>query len=173
MSPPSALSRWSTRLDIAEQLLLGLLAAAMVGIATTQVILRNTGGHSLTWADPFLGTAMLWITILGALAATGRRKHIAIDLISHFLPSTGQHWLHALTDILGACISGWLCAASFRYIQLIREMGGTDFADIPKWVVHFILPVGFALMSFRFLWHTGMALVSAVSVPSTPPPTVS
>ena len=68
MSVPGRIPRWLARIELAEQVLLGLLVGAMVVLAALQILLRNAWGRGIAWADPFLGSAMLWITLLGALA---------------------------------------------------------------------------------------------------------
>lgn len=134
----------------AEEAVLGALLAAMVILAALQIVLRNGFGTGIRWADPFLGSAMLWLTMLGALAATGRRKHIAIDLVSHLLPAPARRWTAALTGAFSAAVCAGLCAASIRFVKLQAEMGGEALPGVPEWAVHLILPAGFALMALRF-----------------------
>jgi TRAP-type C4-dicarboxylate transport system permease small subunit len=119
-------------------------------LAALQILLRNVWGRGIAWADPFLGSAMLWITLLGALAATGRRKHIAMDLLPNFVPARARRVFLILTDFAGAVVCAGLCAAAVRYAGLQKEMGGLAFGRVPQWVVLLILPVGFGLMSLRF-----------------------
>ncbi|MFO1531361.1 MAG: TRAP transporter small permease [Kiritimatiellia bacterium] len=122
----------------------------MVVLAALQILLRNAWGRGITWADPFLGSAMLWITLLGALAATGRRKHISIDLVSNFTPAGARRVFRIITDLAAAAVCGWLAAAAVRYVGFQRDMGDEAFAGIRQWVVLLILPAGFGLMSLRF-----------------------
>jgi C4-dicarboxylate transporter DctQ subunit len=150
MSAPGRIARWLARIELAEQVLLGLLVGAMVVLAALQILLRNAWGRGITWADPFLGSAMLWITLLGALAATGRRKHIAIDLVSNFVPAGARRVFQIITDLAAAVVCGFLAAAAVRYVGFQREMGDEAFAGIRQWVVLLILPAGFGLMSLRF-----------------------
>lgn len=150
MSAPGRITRWLARIELAEQVLLALLVGAMVVLAALQILLRNVWGRGISWTDPFLGSAMLWITLLGALAATGRRKHIAIDLVSNFVPAGARRVFQIITDLAAAVVCGFLAAAAVRYVGFQREMGDEAFAGIRQWVVLIILPAGFGLMSLRF-----------------------
>ncbi|MBU1693255.1 MAG: TRAP transporter small permease subunit, partial [Verrucomicrobia bacterium] len=65
---------------------LALLVSGMVLLAAAQILLRNFFQTGFLWAEPLLGMGLLWLTMLGALAATGARRHIVIDLVGHFCP---------------------------------------------------------------------------------------
>lgn len=133
-----------------EEAVLGSLVAAMVFLAALQIVLRNGFRTGLSWAEPFLGYAMLWLTMLGALAATGRHKHITVDLVSHLAPPRARRILRVLTDVLAGFVCVGLCAASVRFVQFQREAANTAFLGIPEWRLYLVLPAGFALMALRF-----------------------
>ena len=151
MSVSQRLRRAAALLTGVEQAVLGALLAAMVILAALQILLRNCFATGLAWVDPFLGAAMLWLTMLGALAATGQRKHITVDLLSHLLPAQPRRIATALTDLFAATVCACLGIASARYVLIQRDMGGTAFLGIPGWIPQLIMPVGFALMVARFL----------------------
>jgi C4-dicarboxylate transporter DctQ subunit len=134
-----------------EEVVLGALLAAMVLLAALQIVLRNAFKTGLSWAEPFLGFAMLWLTLLGALAATGRHKHITVDLVSHWAPPLARRVLRALTDAFAGAVCVGLCAASVRFVQLQRELGSASASlGIAEWKLYVVLPAGFALMALRF-----------------------
>ena len=51
-------------------LLVGLLVA-MIGIAVTQIVMRNGFDSGFLWADSLLRVLVLWIGMIGALVAVG------------------------------------------------------------------------------------------------------
>ena len=47
-----------------------LLLLVMILLATTQILLRDLLETGLSWADPVLRLLVLWLALLGAMAAT-------------------------------------------------------------------------------------------------------
>ena len=58
-----------------------MLFTAILGLSTTQIVLRNFFASGLFWADELVRLLVLWLAVAGALAATRDRRHIAIELI--------------------------------------------------------------------------------------------
>jgi TRAP-type C4-dicarboxylate transport system permease small subunit len=79
--------------DRIERLVLALLVTGMVGLAAVQIVLRNVWHTGLNWAEPLLGMALLWLTMLGALAAAGLGRHLSIDLAEALLPRRASVWV--------------------------------------------------------------------------------
>ena len=51
---------------------------------------------------------LLWLTMLGALAATGDRRHIVIDLVGHFCPPRFRAAAARVTALFAAVVCGLL-----------------------------------------------------------------
>jgi len=157
--------------DVVERAALAILVLGMVAVAATQIVLRNFFKTGFHWADPLLGTSVLWITVLGALAATGAVKHIKIDLVSHFLPRRLKLLATALSNLFGAVVCGFLVYSAARYVGFQKEMGDDILPNLPVWAAYTILPVGFALIAGRFLLDALLATVRAFSAhPPDPEP---
>ena len=134
----------------------------MVILTFIQVCLRGlyTHGHAqwanvlmghLDWTEPFVRLLVLWLTFLGASLLTGENKHIKIDLFSTLLPSK---WLPArefILSIVCVLICGIMIFVCAGYVKIEIQFGGTMFLDLPNWIGGLILPLGFALIFFRFL----------------------
>ena len=111
----------------------------------------NTVMGYLDWSEPFVRLLVLWLTFLGASLITKEKKHIKIDLFSALLPSK---WLPArefLLSVVCVLISAIMLKVSIDYINLEIEFGGSTFLALPNWIGQLILPLGFALILFRFL----------------------
>lgn len=166
------LQRAAAAWDVVEQAALGILVLGMVAIAATQIVLRNFFETGLRWADPVLGVSVLWITMMGALAATGAVKHIKIDLVSQVLPRRWKLGAIALTNLFGAVVCGFLVYSAARYVGFQKEMGDNVLPNLPVWVAYMILPVGFLLIAGRFLLDALLAAVRAFSA-NPPDPDVT
>ena len=139
--------RWVDRL---ERLVLAGLVMGMVGLSAVQILLRNVWHTGLNWAEPLLGMALLWLTMLGALAAAGLGRHLSIDLAAALLPRRAAVWAGRVTSVFAAVVCGLLAWAAGRYLGFQREMDATDLLGWPIWKYYGIIPVAFWLMVFRF-----------------------
>lgn len=134
-----------------EDALLASLLTGMILLAFVQIALRNLADLSFSWADPLLRVAVLWLALLGAIAATRDDNHIRIDLLSRFLPAAFGRPLKRLGDLFSALVCGLIAWHALLFVRMEREMGAVAFNDIPSWLLELILPLGFALMALRFL----------------------
>ncbi|OQW98029.1 MAG: hypothetical protein BWK77_00205 [Verrucomicrobia bacterium A1] len=167
MPPEGALHRCVTAWDAAERALLGGLAAGMVILAALQIVLRTFFRTGIPWIEPLLGIGLLWLTMLGALAATGQLKHISMDLVSHLLPRRPRAGVAAAVQVFAAIVCGRLAWAAYEFIQLQRETETSSLLGAPVWVYTWVVPVAFGLLALRFLLHAGLAAAEAAR--KTPP----
>ncbi len=134
-----------------ERVLLTVLLSAMVALGLLQVLLRNLFQTGWPWAEPLLGIGLLWLTMLGALAATGSGRHIALDALSHALPLKARAVLARVNSVLAAAVCGALTVAAWRYVSFQRELMDGVLLGLPRWSYTLVLPVAFGLMALRFL----------------------
>ena len=141
--------------------MLGVLVLGILVLSATQIVLRNFFQTGIPWIEPLLGAVVLWIAMLGALAATGLRKHIAIDLVSHIFPKRLRWATAVLTDLFAACVCGILGHAGLRYVAIQRELGEALLPGIPRWTIYVIMPVTFLLIATRFVIHAWISTRNA------------
>ncbi len=133
------------------------LAAAMVILALLQIALRAIWGTGWPWIEPVLGILLLWTALAGAVAATGQRRHIAMDLLSHLLPSRAATALRVPANLVAAVLCGALTVAALRFIRLQSETETGRLFGWPVWWASIAIPAALALMSLRFLVHAALA----------------
>jgi TRAP-type C4-dicarboxylate transport system permease small subunit len=151
LTAPPVAPRLLRAIRVFERGLLTVLLSLMVALALLQIFLRNVFKTGWPWADPLLGVSLLWLTMLGALAATGSGRHISLDALSHALPVTARGVLVRVNAGLAAILCAALTGASWQYTAVLSEMGGGVLLGLPEWSYELILPVGFGLMTLRFL----------------------
>jgi len=134
-----------------EDALLVLILSTMVVLAGGQILLRNLLDVGLVWADPLLRVLVLWVGLVGAIAAARADRHIAIDLLSRLLPARVRRLTRMLTDACTAAVCGLLAWHAARFVAVEYESGAIAFAAVPAWVCELILPVGFAVIGLRYL----------------------
>ncbi len=145
------LNRLVTRLRQLEDLLLALLLTAMILLATSQILLRNLWDYGLSWGDPTLRLMVLWVTLLGAMAATRDNNHIRIDLLTRYLPDTAGRIARRLTDGFTALVCALLAWHAARFVGFEYQDGNRFLDLLPIWPFQLVMPIGFAIIALRLL----------------------
>lgn len=133
-----------------ESTLLAACLFLMIGFAVLQIGLRNLVGTSWFWIDPANRLLVLWLALLGALVATRRGEHIAIDALRHYVSGGWGRFVERLASAFAALLTGLMAWHSVRFVRDEYLFGTTTFAELPAWPFELIMPVGFALMALRF-----------------------
>lgn len=141
-----------------ENLALGLLLLGMIGLATTQIVLREFGLGTLASADEAVRLMVLWIAMIAGIAAAREDRHITINVLSRFmgprLRAASSAFIHLFTALV--CIA--LAWFGWRMVQLAAEGGDTLLGGAAAWPLQAIIPVAFLLMGWRYLLWTGRQL---------------
>lgn len=138
--------------------------SCMVIFTFIQVCLRGLYTHgrfqwansmmgSLDWSEALVRLLVLWLTFLGASLVTREEKHIKIDLFSSLLPAKLLPLRAFILSVFSALICSVMLKVSVDYIKMEMEFSGTIFANFPAWIGELIIPAGFALILFRFLFR--------------------
>lgn len=142
------LLRW---LGTAEDVLLVILLALMIGLAAWQIIARNILDTAVIWGDPLLRTLVLWVGFLGAVAAARDDRQINVDVVSRFTDEPWTSRIRVLTDLFTAAVSGFLAWQAVRFVGDALTYKEIAFAAVPLWATAAVLPLAFALLSARYI----------------------
>ncbi|ALP53060.1 C4-dicarboxylate ABC transporter permease [Candidatus Tenderia electrophaga] len=142
-------------IHLLEDGLLIVTLGTMILLALSQIILRNLFDTGIEWTDPLLRVLVLWLGLLGAIAATRQNRHITIDVVSRLLPLNGQRITSVISNLFSAAVCAVISYYAARFVMMEYEDGLTAFADVPAWLCESIIPLGFGLMALRFLINTG------------------
>lgn len=129
---------------------LTILFLALVVLGLAQIGMRNLAGTALPWADGAMRAIVLWLAMLGGVVATGRLRHIRIDLIEQWLPETALLWLRRTVFLATALVCLALTWTSLGIVALEYEFRAIAFLNVPTWLVQTIVPIGFGIMAARF-----------------------
>ena len=156
------LQKFAAVLNALETGVLCLLMGGMIVLSLLQIAVRKLPWlehllGNLAWSSDCLNGMLLWLAMLGALAATKARKHIQIDLGSHLFNDRVKGLLAAVTQCFAAAIAGLLAFAAGRYVWEVRSGQGEAFLGVPEWIVFTIMPVALGLMTIRFLVQARLA----------------
>ncbi|MGB5625734.1 MAG: TRAP transporter small permease [Woeseiaceae bacterium] len=127
------------------------LLSAMMLLAVGQIVLREVFNTGFVWADELIKLMVLWLAMVGSIAAARENRHIRIDALSHVLPKLAVELTRVLVDVFAAIICGVVAWHAWRYLQVEIEYQDTVLVNIPAWIAHSVLPAAFLLVSFRFV----------------------
>lgn len=146
--------RW---LEHLEEWLIAFLMAGMTLVTFMQVVARYVFNYSFVWALELTGVMFAWLIFVGMSYGVRVGAHIGIDAAVRLLkPGTARivAIVAAALCIVYALIVGW---GGFQYVRKMYDVG-ILMQDMPiqQWIPRIILPLGFALLAFRFaqvLWR--------------------
>ncbi|MEE4162900.1 MAG: TRAP transporter small permease [Woeseiaceae bacterium] len=144
---------------LAENVALVTLLSTMMLLAVGQIVLREVFDTGVIWTDELVKLIVLWLAMVGSIAAARENRHIRIDLLSHLLPPRGIAVIRIVVDLFAAAVSAVIAWHAYRYLQIEIEFEDTVLVDVPAWIAHVIIPLAFGLISYRFAVGAGRVAV--------------
>ena len=127
------------------------MLSSMIVLAVAQIFLREVFNTGVIWADELLKLMVLWLAMIGSIAACRDNRHIRIDVLSHVLPDWLVKVSRVLVDLFAAMVCAVIAWQAWRYLQLEIEFEDQVLVDTPAWIAHIVVPIAFALVSYRFV----------------------
>jgi tripartite ATP-independent transporter DctM subunit len=134
----TALERWA----------LVLIVLTMVLLPTLEAVVRRFTGSGVPGAAVYTQHLTLWVGFIGALLATATGHHLALSTVD-LLPERLRIWARAFGSAVTTLVCGILAYASLDMLLADRARVDTLAGGVPEWWFEIIMPVGFAIMSFR------------------------
>jgi C4-dicarboxylate transporter DctQ subunit len=141
--------RWLDRLE--EWIIAGMLTAMTV-LTFVQVVLRYVFDTGFTWALELTGLFFAVMIFVGISYGIRVGAHIGVDAIVRLL-SRGPRRIISIGVVLACLVyAGLVIFGSLEYVSKMKVVG-VELEDlaIPVWMARSILPIGYALLTFRLL----------------------
>jgi len=140
--------RWIERL---EEALLALLLAVMVSITFMQVIARYIFNYSFVWALEVTTVLFAWLIFIGMSYGVRMGSHIGVDALVKSLGPTASRVVGAIAAVLCIVYALSITIGGYQYVRKMYDVG-ILMQDVPieQWIPRLVLPLGFALLAFRF-----------------------
>lgn len=133
-APPCAAAPWRGGIrsavqfcdDALETLCVGLLIGT-VAVVVLQVFCRYVLNNALSWPEELSRWAFVWLIFVGMAVGVRRQSHMAIDLVSGYLPAGARPALGFLqqsavaTTSVAMAVHGWALASRASYISPAME----------------------------------------------------
>jgi len=152
--------------EVLEDGFLCVLLIAMLALTCLQIVLRQFFSEGFLWAEPLLRYLVLWGGLFGAVVATRKGKHIAIDVASYLLPDTIKSWLRLAIDIFSVAVAAVLSWAAINFVRNEALLGGQELLSIPSWCWTLIFPVAFSLIFLHCIVALVQNIMKLASSPS-------
>jgi len=144
---------WDDRVALYEDLLAGLLMAAMAFVPVIEIVLRKISGSGLVWSAGFLQHIVVWVAWVGGITASREGVHLSLSSQDS---AEGGFWrlVGGVKDISSTAVNMAFAVASASFLVLGFAPGET-IGRIPTRLILIILPLGYLSMSLRALWRPG------------------
>jgi TRAP-type C4-dicarboxylate transport system permease small subunit len=133
-----------------EDAVLVVVLTGMIVLASSQIVMRNLFDFGFIWSDELLRLMVLWIAVGGAVAASRDNKHISIDVLGRFLPGRLAKAANTVIYLFTAIICGLVTSFSYAFVKMSHEFGDVLLGQVPAWMLQAVLPLGFALITWRY-----------------------
>lgn len=138
---------------LAENTALVVLLGTMIVVAVFQIVNRQLLGSmfAIPWADELVRFIVLWLAMVGSIAACRDNKHIRIDAITHVLSGVVVALIKIVVDIFAAAVCAMIGWQALRLVREEMSWGDYVIGDVPLWLAHAIVPLAFFLITYQFL----------------------
>ena len=134
---------------ILEKTLISIRGIMVINVLW-QVFSRYILKSPSSWTDELARFLLIWLGLLGAAYATGKKMHLAIDLLPMSLEGKKADRLNVVIQIivlLFALFAMVLGGMRLVYITLILEQTSAAMS-VPLWIVYLVIPISGILIVY-------------------------
>ncbi len=156
-----------------EEGLLALFLATMTFLTAFQVLLRYVFNSGLIWSLEATTYSFAWLVLLGMAYGVRTRCHIAVDLLVGRLSGRPHRLATFVALFICVAYSVLMFYGGLVFVLRLIELGN-EARDLPvaRWILTFMLPLGFALLTLRFLelgWSFARGSIERLGFGGNPP----
>ena len=142
-----------------------VLLATFVCLLFTQIIAREVFGFSFSWIEELSTYMFVWFVYLGASYAAKMGAHNRVTFQFKFLPKRAVDIIEGIADLFWIFFNVYFLYLAYDFVfnKMNKFWKSQTLGIEMKWV-YIILPIAFALMTFRVLQVNYLRLVKGVDV---------
>lgn len=141
-------------MDSVLKAVLAVLMAVMVVDVLWGVFTRYVMGAQSPWTEELARFLLIWIGILGAAFASGKRMHLAIDILPTYLEGSRKRLLeNGINIIILLFAVAVLLVGGSRLVFITSKLGQVSTSlDLPLAVVYSIVPIsGLFIVTYKIM----------------------
>jgi TRAP-type C4-dicarboxylate transport system permease small subunit len=146
-----------------------LLFWALALVVFAQFFTRYVLNDSLGWTEEIARYLLIGVTFIGAVIATRKGTHIAIEMVYAYLPRRLRQALSAGVDVVLVGFYAWLAWQGAKLAMRTNSLMVS--IELPKSIIYWSVAVGFAGMALYQLWRLVRHIRTGTS-PLIDPPVV-
>jgi len=136
-----------------ENLLVAIALGAMAFLPIAEIALRSTFGFGISGSNTIVQHLTLVVAMLGAAIAAREGRLLSLSTGVSLLSGRLKAAARAFSGAVAAAVTALLCIASVQFVLTEKVGGATLIGAFPVWAAQVILPIGFAMVAARLLWH--------------------
>ncbi len=150
LTQPESPRRTAARAIEDSAVFLALLLIVILPLA--EIVLRKLLGIGISGSSALVQHLTLVISMLGA-ALAARDSRLLTLATTTFLKGRVRKAAAIISGAVGGGTTAFLSLAGFQFVATERVGGRILAYSIPLWIVQLVLPLGFALIAARLIWH--------------------
>ena len=141
-------------LDMTLSAFVTLLMGTLVLNVLWQVASRYLVGHPSSFTDELAGFLLIWVGLLGATYITGKKEHLAIDILHHKLSPERKKKVNVIINVLIAFFALTVLViggSNLVFITLYLKQISSAL-QIPIGYVYVVLPLSGVFMMYYAIY---------------------
>ncbi len=147
--------KFQKKLNRVLEVFLVILVSVLVVDVLWQVFSRYLLSSPSSFTDELAGFLLIWVGVLGAAYVSGKKEHLAIDILLQKSPPTRKKRLQILIHILvflfalTVMVVGGIILMYTRFVLEVKSAA----LQLPLGYVYVILPISGLIIMFYELFH--------------------
>ncbi len=115
-------------------------------------IFQWLAARDLSWAQELCIYMFIWMAKFGAAYGVRTGIHVGVDVLVNMLPAGSRHRVITFSLLCGALFTAIIAAFGASFVVQMWQTGQqSNDLEAPMWIVYLAIPLGSALMCYRFL----------------------
>jgi TRAP-type C4-dicarboxylate transport system permease small subunit len=147
--------KFQKKLDRVLEVFLVIIMSVLVVDVLWQVVSRYILTSPSSFTDELAGFLLIWVGVLGAAYVSGKKEHLAIDILIQKSPPARQkklqYLIHSLVFLFAfsVMVIGGIILVYTRFVLEVKSAA----LQLPLGFVYIVLPISGLLIMFYELLH--------------------
>lgn len=165
-TPPTApISLEEEKIDLSDQRwddsIVLIVFWLLAGVVFLQFFTRYVLNDSIAWTEEIARFLLIGVTFFGAIMATRKQSHIAVEFLYRWVPRTGRRIAQFVIDAITTGFFVVLAVLSGQIAGRTRQLMVS--IELPKSALYWIVAAAFVCMALYSAWNMWVHLRDGTS----------